>query len=290
MSSLVFGDFPAGFSEFENADIVILPVPYDGTSTYIKGADKGPRALITASDQLENYDIETGTEPFRVGINVVEPVTEASSPEAMTKAVYQRSKALLEQDKFVILLGGEHSVSFGSIKAHAEKYPEMQVLQFDAHTDLRQEYHGSEHNHACVMARTHELCPITQIGIRSMDVSEKALVDPERIFYAHEIAGQREWIAQMLGTLSDHVYITIDLDVLDPSIMRATGTPEPGGMLWYDLLAALRAVAKQKTIVGFDIVELCPMRDTKADEFLAAKLLYKILAYIYQEDSRTQMR
>ncbi len=286
--TMVFGDFAAEFRQFDSATVAILPVPYDGTSTFIKGSDQGPAALIAASDQLENYDIETKTEPFRVGIAVANPVAENSSPEAMVEAVYERTKNLLEKGKFVTLLGGEHSVSFGSIRAHAEKYPEMSVLQFDAHTDLRDEYHDSKHNHACAMARAQEVCSVTQVGIRSMDFAETERVHADKIFYAHEIEGQRNWIKPMLDTLTEHVYITIDLDVFDPSIMPATGTPEPGGMLWYDVLGAIRDVAKQKTIIGFDIVELCPRQNTEASHFLAAKLLYKILAYIFADDMRVQ--
>ncbi len=287
--SLTFGDFPPEFSEEKNATIAILPVPYDGTSTWMKGADKGPLALIEASPYLEMYDTETDSEPFRVGIFVAEGVSENSSPEAMTEAVYQRTKKLLDKGKFVALLGGEHSVSFGAIRAHHEKYPNLSVLQFDAHTDLRDEYHGSKYNHACVMARAREICPVAQIGIRSMDLSERSYLADGNIFLAEKIAGKTDWIPQMLEKLTAEVYITIDLDALDPAIMPATGTPEPGGLGWYEILHILREVAKHKKIVGIDLVELLPKAGMEAAVFLAAKLLYKLLGYIFAEDPRGQI-
>ena len=231
-SSRVFGDFPSEFSDEKNATIAILPVPYDGTSTWMKGADRGPAALLEASPYLEMYDTETDSEVYRMGIFVAEEVVEDSSPEAMVEAVFMQTKKLLQEGKFVALLGGEHSVSFGAIRAHREKYQNLSVLQFDAHTDLRDEYHGSKHNHACVMARAREICPVVQVGIRSMDISERKYLSEGNIFLAESIVGKTEWIPQMLEKLTNEVYITIDLDALDPAIMPATGTPEPGGLGW----------------------------------------------------------
>jgi agmatinase len=276
---LAFGDFDDKFRLLDTAKFVLLPVPYDATSTYIKGSRHGPAAVLDASYQLENYDIETGTEPYKAGIYTDKPVTEDSSPEKMVEAVHHRVSKLLALGKFIVTIGGEHSVSIGSIKAHVEKFENLSVLQLDAHSDLRDEYQGSKFNHACVMARVRELCPVVQAGIRSMDIVEKKLMTPGRVFFAEDIYNDRSYIDSLLEKLSNNVYITIDLDVFDPSIMPSTGTPEPGGLLWYDVLALLRAVCRKKNVVGFDVVELCPNENNKAPDFTAAKLIYKILAY-----------
>ncbi len=275
-----FGDLPRGYCELENAKTVILPVPYDGTSTWIKGADKGPSAIIEASVNMEIYDIESDSEVYKkIGIFTDKPITEKFSPESMVAAVKKRVENYLAKDKFVVLLGGEHSVSIGCIKAHAEKYKNMSVLQLDAHSDLRQEYHGSKNNHACIMARALEICPIVQAGIRSMDISEKKLMNKKNVFFAEDIYNKKDWINKAVSKLTKNVYITIDLDVFDPSIMPSTGTPEPGGLLWYDVLKLLKTVCIKRNVVGFDIVELCPNKINKSPDFLAAKLIYKLLNY-----------
>lgn len=274
-----YGALPEPFNNLDKARVVILPVPYDGTSTWIKGANKGPEALLEASANMELYDIETGSEVYRQGIFTADPVTEASSPEKMYEAVLLATRKYLEMDKFVVVVGGEHSVSAGPVKAHAEKYPEMTVLQLDAHADLRPNYEGSKYNHACVMSRVSEYCPFVQVGIRSMDVEEKQYVKDDRIFYAENMSGTTSWMDQVIEKLSEDVYITLDLDVFDPSIMPSTGTPEPGGMLWYETLQLLKRVVKERNLIGFDIVELCPDKLNKAPDFLASKLLYKLLSY-----------
>ena len=274
-----FGDFELKYYDPKTAKIAILPVPYDGTSTWIKGADKGPEAILKTSYNLEFYDIETDSEVFRQGIFTEPPVEGFKQPEQMTQVVRQRIEMLLKKDKFPVILGGEHSVSIGAIEAMASRYENLTVLQLDAHADLRDEYEGSRYNHACVMSRVKEHCPIVQVGIRSMDTCEKANMDTSRVFFAHDICdGQdRSWIERVVALLSDNVYLTIDLDAFDPSIMPATGTPEPGGMGWYDVVALVKAVCKHKNLVGFDIVELCPRENLWGSDFLAAKLLYKIL-------------
>jgi agmatinase len=276
---LTFGDFDDKFRNPDTARVVLLPVPYDATSTYIKGADVGPSAILEASYQLENYDIETGTEPYKAGICTDEPVTEGSSPEKMVEAVHKRACELLALGKFIVTIGGEHSVSIGAVRAHAEKFEGLSVLQLDAHSDLRNEYQGSKFNHACVMARVREFCPIVQVGIRSMDVSEMKSVERQRIFFAEDIYNDRSYISRVIDQLTDNVYITIDLDVFDPSLMPSTGTPEPGGLLWYDVLSLLKAVCRKRNVIGFDVVELCPNENNKAPDFTAAKLIYKMLAY-----------
>ena len=278
-----FGDFTPEFTRADLSKIYILPVPYDETSTYMKGADKGPEALLNASPNLEFYDIETDTEVFRHGIFTAPAVKEKRSPEKMVDAVYKAASYYLAENKFIVMLGGEHSVSAGCIKAHKEKYPNLSVLQLDAHSDLRPEYEGSIYNHACIMARAREMCPITQVGIRSMDVVEKPYIDPERVFFAERIRNQPGWMEKAVNTLSEDVYITIDLDVFDPSILPSTGTPEPGGLDWYTVTDLLRNVVQNKNVVGFDIVELCPNPKMPASDFIAAKLLYKLLTLVFNK-------
>jgi agmatinase len=200
----------------------------------------------------------------------------------MIDAVYSRVRTHLGRDKFVALLGGEHSVSIGSFRAHAEKFSDLTILQLDAHADLRPEYQNSRFNHACAMARARELAPIVQVGIRSLDIAEREFILPDSIFYAEQIAGRTDWMDQAVEKLSANVYLTIDLDVFDPSIMPATGTPEPGGLLWYETIAFLRKVADSRKIVGLDVVELCPTPGNHAAVYLAARLIYKLLAYIFK--------
>jgi len=200
----------------------------------------------------------------------------------MAKAVEKRINNFIEENKFVVLLGGEHSVSIGSIIAHSKRYKDLGVLQLDAHTDLRDSYNGSKYNHACVMARAKEFCPIVQVGIRSMDVSEKKALNKKTVFFAQDIKKNKHWIEDVVKTLPAKVYLTLDLDVLDPSVMPSTGTPEPGGLYWYEVLKLLKKVIEKKELVGFDIVELCPNKYDKAPDFLAAKIIYKILSYKYK--------
>lgn len=279
-----YGDLPEKYSELKSSKIVILPVPYDATSTWGKGADKGPDAIIEASNNLEIYDIETDSEVHLLGIHTAEPVPENESPEAMTKAVYKEVKKYLNRNKFTVTLGGEHSVSIGAIQAHAEKFDDLTIIQIDAHADLRDEYLGSKYNHACVMARAREMAPCIQIGIRSMSVEESFKLEPGRIFLARDINDSENWKYDMLSILSNNVYITFDLDALDPSIMPSTGTPEPGGLLWYETIEILRRISEKANIVGFDLVELAPNPIDKAPDFLAAKLIYKLLTYKFIDE------
>jgi agmatinase len=274
-----YGGFPEGNPPIETSPIVILPVPYDGTSTWVKGADKGPEALLEASANMELYDIETDSEVWKVGIHTDAPVTANESPEAMVEAVRERVDALLQQEKFVVTVGGEHSVTIGAVQAYAQHWPDLTVLQIDAHTDLRPEYEGSPNNHACVMSRVADILPFVQVGIRSMDVEEVQYMDRSRVVFAEEIQRSRNWVNRVLNHLSSNVYITIDLDGFDPSVMPSTGTPEPGGLLWYQVIGLLREVNENANIVGFDVVELCPNPNNKASDFLASKLLYKLLSY-----------
>ena len=278
-----FGDLPEEYSTLKNARTVLIPVTYDGTSTWIKGADKGPAAIIEASAHMELYDIETDSEVYKKGIFTAGPIDDQELPENMVKTVAEQVRQYLQNGKFVVVVGGEHSVSLGPVKAHIEKNADLTVLQLDAHSDLRDEYESSRYNHACVMARIAELCPIMQVGIRSMDSSEKNALDTNRVIFAGEISTNKTWVEKALSKLSQNVYVTIDLDVFDPSIMPSTGTPEPGGLLWYDVLGLLKSVFENRNVVGFDIVEMCPDERNKAPNFLAAKLIYKLLSYKFRD-------
>ena len=273
------------FTEWNLSKIAILPVPYDKTSSWIKGSDKGPQAIIEASPILEFYDIETDSEVYKQGIYTCEPLKPDSLPEKMAAQVENKVLDLLDSDKFVVTLGGEHSVSIGSAKAHSKRFEDFCVLQLDAHSDLRDEYNNSRYNHACVMARIKEVCPIVQVGIRSISAKEKAALDKDNIFYAKDIVGSDGWINKVVERLSPNVYVTIDLDVFDSSIMPSTGTPQPGGLTWYQVTGLLKEVAAKKNVRGFDVVELCPNPANKAPDFLAAKLVYKFLSYIYKGQS-----
>ncbi len=274
-----FGGLEETFSRYEGSNVLVVPVPYDGTSTWIKGADRGPDAILEASANMELYDIEYDTEFYTVGIHTCDALGPYNSPEEMSEKVYEHVKMHVS-DKYIALLGGEHSVSFGAIKAHAEAYDPITVLQLDAHSDLRDEYEGSKYNHACVMARAKELCQVIHVGIRSQCVEELNSFNRDDIFYAHEIAYNSRWIDDVISRIkTKNVYVTIDLDVFDPSIMPSTGTPEPGGLLWYETLELLEQVHRHRNVVGFDVVELCPNEHNKAPNFLAAKLVYKMIGY-----------
>ena len=242
MKTKTFAGIPQEFAVAETAKVVLIPVPYDGTSTWQKGADKGPEAFLEAAENMELYDIETGSEPYRKGIHLSQPITENSSPEAMVDAVYQEVKDYLLRNKTVTLFGGEHSISIGSIRAHNEFFNDLSVLQIDAHADLRKSYEGSSCNHACAVYEASQTTNLVQVGIRSMDVSEVGINDQGNIFFAHEMAEDDYWMDKAIDALGDEVYITFDLDALDPSIMPSTGTPEPGGLLWYETLEFLKRV------------------------------------------------
>ena len=278
-----YAGIPAENATYENSKVVLVTVPYDGTSTWGKGANKGPELFLDASENMELYDIETDTEPYLQGVYMAGEVSEKSSPEKMVEAVYQKTKELVkDREKLFTLIGGEHSVSIGSIRAVGEEYHNLTVLQLDAHTDLRPEYHGSKNNHACAVFEANQKHKLVQVGIRSMDAEEKQYLPHKRVFFAHEIAKNDNWIKDVLDKVSGNVYITIDLDAFDPSIAPSTGTPEPGGLQWYPTLKLLKKVFKKCNVVAFDIVELMDSSQAKPTAFLAAKLYYKMLAYYHK--------
>lgn len=277
-----YAGIPDKYARLDEAKVVLIPVPYDGTSSWQKGADKGPEAFLDASENMELYDIETRSEVYKKGVYLAPAVTENSSPEKMVEAVHKTIKSYLQQDKFVTLFGGEHSISIGSIRAFNEAFEDLTVVQIDAHADLRPSYEGSSCNHACAVHEASKKTNLLQVGIRSMDVSEVEHMDEGRTYFAHNL--YEDWMDDAIGQMTPNVFITIDLDAFDPSICPSTGTPEPGGLFWYETLDFLKYIFKKKNVVGFDIVELCPNPDEKSSDFLAAKLYYKMLSYKFYTD------
>lgn len=280
---MIFGGISQDYSSFEAASFVVIPVPYDLTTTYQAGARNGPAAIIDASGQMELYDEELGTETYRTGIHTVDFLeVEAGGPHEMIESVRKKVAGILSYDKIPVVLGGEHSISLGAVQALTEKYPSLSVLHLDAHADMRDSYQGTPYSHACVSRRISEQCPVVQVGIRSLSSEEATFLKDSGIpSYSSEFVHDHEgWEKEICSKLTDDVYISIDLDVFDPSIMPAVGTPEPGGVYWKALIRLVREVAESCTIRGFDVVELAPIPGMIAPDFTAAKLIYRIMGYI----------
>lgn len=278
------------YAAYEKARVVVLPVPLERTTTYAKGTANGPCAIIEASRNMETFDEELQVETYqKLGIATLEEMdTEEGSLEQVLANISTAVLSLLEDGKFPLVLGGEHSLTPACVSAAARKYKDLSVLQIDAHADLREAYQGNPNSHACALRRSLEICPAVQVGIRSLS-SEEADAIPKlatRIFWAHDIVARptQEWAEEVARALSPNVYLTIDLDGLDPSILPATGTPEPGGLTWEQVTGLLRVVARRRTIVGMDVVELLPTPGLHAADFLAAKLIYRTLGYIFCQE------
>ncbi len=287
LSTKTYAGIPNEFAQLKKSSVVLTSIPYDGTSTWGKGADKGFQAFLFASENMELYDIETGSEPYRNGVYLEKPlVVKKDTPEMMVKKVYKKTSELLASGKLLTFFGGEHSVSIGVLRAFSQKYKNLTVVQLDAHTDLRQSFHGSKYNHACAVAEAQKTCNLIQVGIRSMDKSEMEYVEEDKCYFAHNIVDNDYWMEESIKKMTDNVYITLDLDVFDSSLMPSTGTPEPGGLEWYPILQYLRMIFNRKKVVGFDIVELAPNPNNPAPDFLAAKLYYKMLAYYFEKKTR----
>ncbi len=270
---------------------VIIPVPYDGTTTFISGTREGPRAIIMASRELEPYDEEMAIEPCEHGIFTLDELPiNVRSPEDMLEIVRKVGLQVLQSGKIPVLLGGEHLITLGMIQALKDShlYSSVTVLHLDAHADLKDEYQGSKYSNACVIRRIIDYFPTVSAGIRSLTKEEHEFSIRENIpiYFAKDIIKEPSLWDSLLNELSDQVYITIDLDVLDPSDMPAVGTPEPGGVKWYDLIGFLKKVCLNKRVVGFDVMELCPVPGMIFPDFTAARLVYKILAYIFSRSSR----
>ena len=282
-----FGGLPEENSRYATSRAVIFPVPLERTTTYEHGTRNGPAAILAASRNMELYDDELGLEPYKkIGIATLPPMdTMEGALENVLAQISAATFELLEAGKFPVVLGGEHSLTPPVVSAMARKYKNLSVLQIDAHADLRDSYQGNPASHACAMRRVVEICPAVQVGIRSLCVEEAEAIPRLRtkVLWARDIARAplKTWIAKVLASLSPRVYLTIDLDGFDPSLVPATGTPEPGGLDWYQVTALIRAVAARKQIVGMDVVELLPHPGHHASDFLAAKLVYKCLGYTF---------
>ncbi|MFY9730355.1 MAG: agmatinase [Candidatus Acidiferrales bacterium] len=282
-----FGGLPDEHSQYATSRAVIFPVPLERTTSYEHGTRNGPAAILAASRNMELYDEELELEPYKeIGIHTLPAIDTADGTldEVITE-IFTAQMGLLEDGKFTVALGGEHSLTPPLVSATAKKFKGLSVLQIDAHADLRDEYHGNPASHACAMRRVVEVCPAVQVGIRSLSVEEAQAIPHLRtsIYWAKDIARapMKSWIAKVLGDLSPNVYLTIDLDGFDPAFVPATGTPEPGGLDWIQVTSLIRAVADHKKIVGMDVVELLPQPGDHASDFLAAKLVYKCLGYIF---------
>ncbi|MCW5959007.1 MAG: agmatinase [Pyrinomonadaceae bacterium] len=278
------------FSDFDSARVLVLPVSYEGTVSFGTGTGAGAMAIVDASRNMELYEEETDAEVYKIGIHTLDEFKPRETPARMMNDLYEHSKELLNSDKFLCMLGGEHSVSAPIIKAHAEKYHNLSILQIDAHADLRDEYDGTPHSHASIMARTVKdlKIPAVQVGIRSISAEEARAIEsglPTKIFWAKDIVGRTDWIDDAVDSLTENVYLTIDIDGLDPSIMPTTGTPEPGGLGWYETLKLIRKLAKKRRVVGMDLVEYSYFENQDAPAFLCSKLVYKSLAYIFREET-----
>jgi len=281
-----FAGIEEKYAGFEHASILFQSIPYDGTSTWGKGADGALDAFLDATENMEIYDIETNSEVFRKGVYMFPPLTGLTSPEVMFNKSYESAKNMLATGKFVTFFGGEHSISIGVIKAVYEKYPDITILQLDAHADLRKDYMGTPYNHACAVHDASQNTNLIQVGIRSMDSCELEYLNRDKCFFAEDMYGTTDWMQKSINLMGEKVYITFDLDGLDPSIMPATGTPEPGGLDWNTTIRYLRKVFEQRQVVGFDLVELAPIAGNKAPTFLTAKLFYKMLSYKFYTDEK----
>lgn len=277
------------FAGFENARILVWPVSYEGTVSYGGGTGKGAAAIIDASRNMELYDEETDAEVYKLGIHTVDESPSLDEPEQMMIALYDRAKELVDSDKFVAMIGGEHSVSAPVIRAHAEKYPNLSVLQIDAHADLRDTYDGTPYSHASIMARVVKdlRIPSVQVGIRSISVDEARVLDqlPTKILWAKDIAGRYDWWDDAVDGLTENVYLTIDIDGLDPSLVSATGTPEPGGLGWYETVGLIRTLARKRKVIGMDLTEYSYVEGQNASAFLCAKLIYKTLGFVFEKET-----
>ena len=278
-----FGGIEEKYADREAATFVVIPVPYDLTTTYQSGSRRGPAAILDASCNMELYDEELDRETYLAGICTFAPVeAEAAGPEPMVRKVEERVAEALQGGKIPVVLGGEHSISLGAVRALKKEYPNLSVLQLDAHADMRDSYQGSPYSHACIARRAREVCPVVQVGIRSLSAEEAVFLKahPVKSWSVETIRSGSDWPEALSRDLSEDVYVTIDLDVFDPSIMPSTGTPEPGGLLWHEVLSVLREVSRRRRVRGFDVVELALLPGIVAPDFLAAKLTYRMMGYI----------
>ena len=290
---------PEQWSGLQRSRVVVLPVSYEHTTSFGKGTASGPESILEASGQVELYDEELDTEVYTLtgGIATFKPMDPGGNDAAMVESIRKHVHGLIKKDKTVICIGGEHTISIGAAQAHSEQYPDLSVLQLDAHSDLRDEYEGNRYSHACVMARVYEFNKnIVQAGIRSQCREEADFIRQHKIstFYAFDLKGGRygadqyAWHDAVIGSLRENVYLTIDCDFLDPGLMPAVGTPEPGGFGWHETISFLRSLAERRRIVGFDITELSPIPGLIYPQFVMAKLIYKLIGYIFSGSQKSE--
>ena len=288
---LVFGGALPQRRSFDDSRIVILPIPVDRTTSYVGGTRNGPHEILQASSHMELWDEEMQVDVHGVGLfTLPEMELPFGEMEPLIDEIERVAYEVIGRDKFLMSLGGEHSITPPLVSAAARRYPTLSLLQIDAHADMRDAYMGTIHNHACAMRRCIEFASITQVGIRSLSI-EEAEVLPRlgtTVFYDYSMRRDPRWIDRVVESLRDDVYVTIDVDGLDPAIMPATGTPEPGGLSWPEITALLRATAERRRIVSADVVELSPIAGMVAPSFLAAKLVYKLLTYCFAADARAR--
>lgn len=283
------------YSNIESSKIVIVSIPYEGTMSYMSGAARGPEEILKASQQVEFYDEESGRELcFEAGIATLEPVSvKGLDSSSISDVSYRLVDHLIKKNKFVVTLGGEHSISLGPIKAHYDNYKDneggLSILHLDAHSDMRDSYLGNRFSHACVFARVAEFTTdITQLGIRAQCKEEAEFIKEKKIktFYAHEVKSKKnsqDWIDEVINSLSLNVYLSFDCDFFDPWVMPATGTPVPGGFGWDETVEFFRQLTRRKRIVGFDITELAPLDGIVYPNFEVASLIYKLLNFIFRK-------
>jgi len=277
-----FLGLPDKLANFEESEFVILPVPYEQSTTYQVGTKHAPDAIIAASQEVETFDEELNFEPCQAGLCTLDDLETTEHSERMLERIHQITLSLIGTGKKVVMIGGEHTISIGAVKAFKEKYPDLSVLQLDAHADLRDTYQENKYSHACVMRRIGEICPFVGVGIRNLSKEEHEFIRQNKtdIFFDRDLTNLDGWYESVLERLGPDVYLTLDLDAFDPSVMPSVGTPEPGGLSWYETIDFLKVLMKKKNLVGFDVVELCPVPGLVAPDFFAARLIYKIISYM----------
>ncbi|WP_445958100.1 arginase family protein [Yeosuana sp.] len=285
MNNKTYAGIPEEFSKLEQAKIVLIPVPYKGAGTSVKGTKSGPEAFLKASENINLYDIETDTEVYQQGIYLAGAVIENATAEAMVNAVHQSTKKYIKRNKFVTLIGGDRSTSIGTIRAFNECFNSLTVLQIDAHANLLKSHQGSSLNNSCALHEASQTTNLIQVGVRSMNVMEKTIMDEDKTYFAHEMAIDDTWMDSAIDQMTDNVFLTFDLSALDVSIMTSVSNPEPGGLFWYETLEFLNKLMQEKNIVGFDIVGLCPNELNAASDFLTARLYYKMLSYKFADEN-----
>jgi agmatinase len=279
-----FADIHKEYTNFENAKVAVLPIGYEVTASYLKGTKNGPKAIIEASRYVELYDEELNDDIYKIGIHTLPLILSKEPPDRMIELISSKVTKLCKQDKFILSLGGEHSITIGIVKGLKDYYQNLSILILDAHADLRDEYEGEKLSHACVSRRISEMLPLTIVGVRSLSLEEAEFIDNHSIncYYDVQLKKDKDWHDKVISTLSNNIYLSLDLDVFDPSVIPSVGTPEPGGFDWYEMICFLRKLCEKRNIISFDMVELCPQAGFVRSAFTAAKLAYKLLGYIFK--------